>query len=139
MLEEAIKEAILLDKGNSLKPNFKKEWKESNYQRGYCYLVSEVLFHFVPQFKDYTPRMMRISPTETHWFLMNEETKQIADYTSEQYPFMLEYALSIKKPFLNGSVKTHRGYASKKSIKLYNLIHNIIRKKGLWTQLENIN
>ena len=132
-LQEAIKAAILLDEGKLLKPKFRKEWKESNYQRGYCYLVSEVLYHFVPQFKDFTPRIMHISPDETHWFKKKKKTGEIADYTSAQYQFMLEYTLSTKKAFLNGSVKTSRGYASKKSVKLY----NFIRKNELWTQLES--
>lgn len=136
-LQESIKAAILLDNGNLLKPKFKKEWEKSNYQRGYCYLVSEVLYHFIAEFKDFTPRMMYIDPGETHWFLMNEETGEIADYTSAQYPFVLEYTLSTKRAFFNGSVPTARGYASKNSVKLYNLLHNFIRKNGLWTQLEN--
>ena len=120
-MEELIKEAILKDQGSLLKPKYRKEWTEENYLRGYCYLVSEVLYHYVDAFKDYRPFMIYMSETDTHWFLMNEKTRDIADYTADQYP-AIPYQLAMKRMFFKGSIQTERGYISKNGYKLAKML-----------------
>ena len=123
-ISELIKYTLLVDRGNLLKPKFRKEWKESNYLRGYCYLLSEVFYHFFPQFKDFTPRMMYINDSETHWYLCNEETGEIFDPTTYQYSFPLEYVISTKRAFFKGGIQTERGWISKNGMKLYKIMKN---------------
>jgi len=120
-MEELIKEAILKDRGNLLKPKYREEWTEENYLRGYCYLVSEVLYHYVPTFKDYRPYMIYMTESETHWFLKNDQTGDIADYTAGQYGG-IPYQLAMKRGFFKGSIQTERGFISKNGHKLAKML-----------------
>jgi hypothetical protein len=136
-LKNLIKEIILKDSGNLLKSKFKKEWTESNYTRGYCYIVSEFLYHFYPLYFEYTPHMLYVDG-ETHWFLKNTQTGEIVDLTASQYPFDLDYSKATKRAFFKGGIPTERGYISKNGMKFYKTMKSIYNKKELWTQLENM-
>lgn len=120
-MEKIIKEAILKDRGNLLKPKYKKEWTEENYLRGYCYLVSEALYHYVDAFKDYRPYMIYMTETDTHWFLKNDSTGDIVDYTADQYDG-IPYQIAMRRGFFKGGIQTERGWISKKGYKLAKLL-----------------
>ena len=115
------------NQGKLLKPKFKKEWTEENYLRGYCYLVAEALYHYATTYKDYRPYMIYMSETDTHWYLKNEQTGNIADFTADQYSGGIPYQLGMRNGFFKGGVQTERGFISKNGHKLakkLNIIQN---------------
>lgn len=118
-----IKPTLLLDAGKLLKPKFRKEWSENNHTRGYCYLLSEVLYHYFPNYINYTPRMVYVG-NETHWYLQNDETGEIADFTAQQYGLPIPYYMGIKRAFFKGAIETERGYISRNGYKLHKLMKN---------------
>jgi len=108
--------------GNSLlKQPYKDAWSEDNPTLGYCYVVSEALYHYAVD-GTVTPRVISFPEGGTHWYLQTEEG--IVDFTSEQFPFDVDYAASNRCPFFKGGVQTSRGYISKRG-------HIIAQKLGL--------
>lgn len=119
-----IKKTLLIDEGKLLKPHYKKQWSKNNHTRGYCYLISEVFYHFFPEFKNYFPHVIRVN-NETHWYLVNRDTGEIVDLTSEQYSKELDYGKGTKCPFFKGGIETERGWISNKGMKLYDIMNTI--------------
>lgn len=88
----------LLRMGSSqLKPEIKKEWSPNNPTRGYCYVVSEMVYHY---FNDGSlrPFILKNIPGEniTHRYLMSDD--MIIDLTGDQFPTDVEVDYSLGKP-----------------------------------------
>ena len=109
--------------GNTLLKNpYKQEWSEDNPTLGYCYVVSEAIFHYGLEGK-VTPMVMSFPEGGTHWFLKLEDGS-IVDFTHEQFTFGVDYTQATRCPFFKGGVQTSRGYISKRG-------HIIAQKLGL--------
>ena len=68
VINDLVLRATLKDRGNLLKPQYKRIWSEDNPLRGYCYLASEWVYHHVPFIsKNFTPRMLYVNNDETHY------------------------------------------------------------------------
>jgi hypothetical protein len=65
-----------------LKKPYRDRWTPERPTTGFCYIVAEVCYHyFAPQSE---PHVIRMSDTETHWFLRNPDGKPI-DLTKDQF------------------------------------------------------
>ena len=93
-----------------LKEPYKSKWTKQNPTYGYCYIVSEALYHYGKQ--GLRPCCLSLGGGCTHWFLKDGDT--ILDYTAAQFSFSLPYEQAVGKGFMKGSVKTHRGFLSKR-------------------------
>ena len=111
--------------GNTLlKKEYKDGWSEENPTYGYCYIVSEMLYHYI--YKNSTPYYLKLNGV-THWFLKNEN--KIIDLTGNQFNFKIDYSKAKKAAFFQGSFETDRGKISKRG---YNLAKKfgIVDKEG---------
>lgn len=99
--------------GDLLKNPYKKLWSRSNPTLGYCYIVSEALYHYV----DGNVKAYCISLEEgTHWYVTIDG--KIVDFTHEQFESPVNYEKGIGKGFFKGSVKTKKGYISKRGYEM---------------------
>jgi len=87
-----------------LKKDYKDKWSENNPTRGYCYVVSEVLYHYY--YIDTMPYILKVG-NENHWFLKDEDGK-VMDYTADQYIFKLDYTKAKRAYFLTKEI-SNRG------------------------------
>ena len=93
-----------------LKPEWKKKWTRNRPTTGYCYLISEICFHYLyPNTEAY---VMRVNGG-THWFLKSQG--KIIDWTGDQFQTKVLYERGRHAAFFQGSVKTSRGFISKKA------------------------
>jgi hypothetical protein len=96
-----------------LHANWKNRWSKERPTTGYCYLVSEILFHYIyPNSKAF---VLKIND-ETHWFIKNDE--EIIDWTSDQFDSIPPYSGARRAAFFKGSIETRRGKISKKAYQL---------------------
>jgi hypothetical protein len=54
-----------------------------------CYAASEALYHLEPG--RYTPVVLRLSATLTHWWLRDRATGEVVDLTAAQFPEPVDY------------------------------------------------
>jgi len=73
-----------------LKERYRERWTPERPTTGYCYVVSEVLYHYeAPEgSKPYVVRMH--DGNETHWFLKDPKGRVI-DFTADQYDEPVPY------------------------------------------------
>jgi hypothetical protein len=120
-----------------LKSEYRSKWSVDNPTYGYCYLVSELLYHYVyPNSKSYTIDLSSVGE-DTHWFLKNNG--KIIDYTGIQfqyitpnknnegrffdfengdYTFKVPYPKARRTAFFDGKYRTTRGLISERSVQL---------------------
>jgi len=53
-----------------LKPEFRENWDPEHPRDGFCYVISEVLYHYVVS-DDFKPHVVRNENGSTHWYLQN--------------------------------------------------------------------
>ena len=113
--KESVK-ARLQDLGpRLLKANYKAKWSEDNPCWGYCYLVSEAVYHYC--LEKTVPRCVNLGEGYgNHWFL--DKNGEPVDYTAEQFGFKVPHHKGIKRQFMKGSVKTERGAISKRGYEM---------------------
>lgn len=98
--------------GNTLlHPRYKSQWSLINPTYGYCYLLSEALFHFLDE-TDLQSYCINLGDT-THWFLKQND---IIDFTAKQFNFLVDYNKAKHTAFLKGKHPTERGYISAKGL-----------------------
>lgn len=124
MIQEIINNAVLKDKGNLLKKNYKNNWNKDNPTYGYCYIVSEAIYHYGNINDEYKPYCINFKgDIGTHWYLSNG--KDVIDFTSAQFPFLINYKTGIRKSFFKGSVETRKGFISKRGYEMAKLLEII--------------
>lgn len=81
--KEKLHKALIRMGPKYLKPKYREAWSESNPTNGYCYVVSEVIYHYLAP-EGSKPKVVKVTPEGTHWWI---ETKDgtILDGTSEQF------------------------------------------------------
>lgn len=113
-LDQAHVNAVLTSIGSSLlKPVWRDRWSVDNPTSGYCYIVSEALFHF-GGYDD--PKPYYISSADgagAHWFLIDAHGV-IIDFTGEQFDKPVDHSQARRGNFYRGSVETKRGLISKR-------------------------
>ncbi len=106
--QQLINDSCLKDAGKLLSSDY-CDWKPSNPTYGYCYLVSEAIYHISEEIL--VPHIINLgSRFGVHWFLKYNDA--IIDYTANQFNFSLDYKLARKCEFLNGSIETDKGFIS---------------------------
>jgi len=121
-----------------LKPEYRHNWSSDNPTYGYCYLVSELLYHYVYVNSTVYHLNMTAFGEYVHWFL--KEDGKIIDLTgiqfnyikpySEEYQgrffdfseddgiFLIPYAKAKRGVFFDGKYKTPRGLISDRAVVL---------------------
>jgi hypothetical protein len=66
-----------------LKPQYKNQWTPERPTTGYCYVVAEVVYHYLAP-KGSRPYFMKTGVNETHWFIKDPDGKVI-DLTADQF------------------------------------------------------
>lgn len=97
--------------GNALvHDNYKMFWSKDNPTAGYCYVLSEVLYHYLDL--DLEPYSIDVH-NGTHWFLGNK-FGYILDLTANQFDYELDYSKAIQKDFYKGTIQTNKGFISER-------------------------
>jgi hypothetical protein len=94
-------------------------WSPENPTLGYCYVVSEAIFHYGGLEKP-VPYVMSFPEGGTHWFIRDGD--RIIDFTSEQFDFQVDYSKAVRCPFFKGGVETDRGFISKRGQQIAELL-----------------
>ena len=84
-----------------LKSPYKEQWTEDNPTRGYCYVVSEFIYHYFPTRLDKTPMLLKDIPEPgTHRYIKLGEV--IIDLTVDQFPDIsqVDYTQGKSSPFM---------------------------------------
>jgi len=89
-----------------LRPQYKDRWTPERPTTGYCYVVTEVIYHYVAP-EGYRPRVMKTSGNDTHWFLERQDGKVI-DLTDDQFDERLNYSAGKPQNFMTTEV-SNRG------------------------------
>ena len=98
-----------------LHTEWKKKWTPKHPTTGYCYLISEIMYHYV--LLNVQPYMLTMMGN-THWFLKDIDKNTIVDHTAEQFSVPVPYEIAKRAAFYKGSISTHRGYISKRAFEL---------------------
>jgi hypothetical protein len=97
-----------------LRPEWKARWNFQKPTTGYCYLISEILFHFLyPNAQSY---VINLGLGRTHWFL--KQNGKIIDWTSDQFTKPIPYQKARRAAFFIGAIKTPQGKISRKAYAL---------------------
>ena len=81
-----------------LKSQYKSEWTPKRPTTGYCYVVSEVIYHYDSP-EGSRPYKMKVGADE-HWFIKTPRGK-IIDRTADQYNKPLDYSKGKPRNFKN--------------------------------------
>lgn len=80
-----------------LKPLYRDEWTDERPTIGYCYVVAEVIYHYLAP-KGSKPYVMKTGEGETHWFLRDPDGNVI-DETADQFDEPVDYSKGKPVPF----------------------------------------
>jgi hypothetical protein len=73
-----------------LKPPWRKEWSKERPTTGYCYVVSEVIYHYLAP-KGSRPFVIK-NENYNHWFIRDPDGSPI-DQTADQFDEPVDYTL----------------------------------------------
>jgi len=73
-----------------LKPQYKDQWTPERPTTGYCYVVTEIVYHHLAP-EGCRPYVMKTGENETHWFLKCPDGRVI-DLTNDQFDKPVDYA-----------------------------------------------
>lgn len=104
----------LKELGNSmLKKPYKDLWTEDNPTFGYCYIVSEAIYHYGGgEYESYSHNYGE--GYGVHWFLKDKDSGEVIDFTANQFPFEVDPNLFRRRAFFKGGIKTDKGWISKR-------------------------
>ncbi|MEW6525459.1 MAG: hypothetical protein AB1444_02170 [Spirochaetota bacterium] len=85
-----------------LKPQFRDKWTQERPTTGYCYVVAEVVYHYMAP-KGSRPYVMKTGENETHWFIKDPEGR-IIDLTADQFDEPIDYAIGKPRNFLTKKI-----------------------------------
>jgi hypothetical protein len=81
-----------------LKPKYKDEWTPDRPTTGYCYVVAEVVYHYLAP-KRSRPYIIKTGVNETHWFI-RDPTGKVIDLTADQFDEPIDYDKAKPANFL---------------------------------------
>lgn len=114
-----IEDKLKLIGNKYLKSPYKEKWTSDNPTFGYCYVVSECLYHYC--YKEYYPHYINMGEEGTHWFLKDKQG-DIIDFTAKQFDFKVDYSKAKRGTFFKGSIKTPKGFISKRGYKIAKIL-----------------
>lgn len=80
---ETLHNALIRMGPKYLKPLYRGDWSIDNPTNGYCYVVSEVILHYLAP-EGSKSKVVKLSPEGTHWWIEAKDGT-ILDGTSEQF------------------------------------------------------
>ena len=81
-----------------VKPRYRDEWTPERPTTGYCYVVAEVIYHYLAP-KGSKPYCMKFGDDDTHWFIRDPHGNVI-DLTSDQFDTPIDYETGKPRHFL---------------------------------------
>lgn len=85
-----------------VKPLYRADWSPHRPTTGYCYVVSEVYYHYCAP-EGSQPYMLRITQDETHWFVKHPDGT-IVDLTAYQFDKPLPYERAQPRSFMTKKI-----------------------------------
>lgn len=85
-----------------LRSQYKDRWTPEQPTTGYCYVVAEVLYHYLAP-EGYRPYVMKTGGNDTHWFLKGQDGKVI-DLTDDQFDERLNYSEGKPQNFMTAEI-----------------------------------
>jgi len=73
-----------------LRPQYKDRWTPERPTTGYCYVVAEVVYHYLAP-AGYRPHVMNTGGDDKHWFLKGADG-EVIDLTDDQFDHRLDYS-----------------------------------------------
>lgn len=105
-------DARFLELGNRLvHPDWQDRWTPESPATGYCYVTTEVLWHY--GLAEGEPEQLVLPDGSTHWYLRAADGT-VTDLTASQFGTPPDYASGAAKPFYPGKVPTPRGLISER-------------------------
>ena len=127
--QEFVNEVLRNTNGKLLKKQYKNKWNKNNPTFGYCYIVCEAIYHYSNE--NLYPYCINYGETiGTHWYLKDDKNNVI-DFTGNQFNFPVDYSKGIRKSFFKGSIKTNKGFISKRGYEVAKLLNIVDSKDGL--------
>jgi len=85
-----------------LKPQFRDQWTPDRPTMGYCYVVAEVVYHYLAP-KGSRPYIMKTGENETHWFI-KDPSGRVIDETADQFDEPIDYTRGKPRNFLTKDI-----------------------------------
>jgi CO dehydrogenase/acetyl-CoA synthase delta subunit len=85
-----------------LKPAFREFWTPERPTTGYCYVVAEVVYHYLAP-KGSRPHVIRLGGTDTHWFV-KDPAGNILDLTADQFDEPCDYSRGRPQNFMTPGI-----------------------------------
>ena len=95
--------------------DWKNRWTPELPATGYCYVVTEVLWHY--GLAEGEPEQLVLHDGSTHWYLRAGDGT-VTDLTASQFDTLPDYTAGRVKPFYAGKVPTPRGLISERGYAL---------------------
>lgn len=106
--------------GNKLlKTPYKEKWSTENPTYGYCYVISESLYHYY--YPSTYPFYINMGCEGVHWFL-KDDNGNIIDFTANQFKNTPDYSKAKRGTFFKGSIVTSKGFISKRGYEVARVI-----------------
>lgn len=99
---QKLHDALRLMGRKYLKPQFRDQWTPERPTTGYCYVVAEVVYHYLAP-KGNRPYVMKIGENETHWFIKDSDGRVI-DLTADQFDEPIDYTQGHPQNFLTKEI-----------------------------------
>jgi len=81
-----------------LKPAYRDAWDSKNPRDGFCYVIAEVIFHYLNP-GGFKPRVINWHDGTTHWFLANDAGDIIDPGNPDAFPWP-NYTDGVARHFL---------------------------------------
>ena len=101
MSKKKLHSALRVMGKNHLKSQWRDQWTEDRVTTGYCYPVSEVVFHFTNRNTD--SYILKNSDNTTHWFLRTK-TGRVIDLTADQIDGYFDYDSGVQRRFMTKEI-----------------------------------
>ena len=99
---DKLHDALRLMGKKHLKKQYKEDWKPERPTTGYCYVVAEVVYHYLAPTGS-RPYCIKLTNNETHWFIMTLNG-EILDLTSDQFDNPVDYTKAKPQNFLTKDI-----------------------------------
>jgi len=85
-----------------LKKQYKDDWTPERPTTGYCYVVTEVVYHCLAP-EGSRAYCMKTEPGDTHWYIVTPGG-EVVDQTSDQFDDPVDYSKGKPQNFLTKSI-----------------------------------
>ncbi|MCX6696143.1 MAG: hypothetical protein NTV84_00980 [Methanoregula sp.] len=85
-----------------LKPQFRDFWTPERPTTGYCYVVAEVVYHYLAP-KGSRPHLIKLGGNDTHWFI-KDPAGNVIDLTADQFDEPVDYTLGKTQNFMTKEI-----------------------------------